>query len=209
MIIKVIDKIFCIITPQKSGISSVTSILSYPITKKTIHSKNINRQILSKYNSFFHVGGTLKEELEFVKKNNIKIDYLYGVIRDPLDRFESAYKDRVLKKNTDQFQDNSLEFIIENLQNFINLKKDFGLHARPQTRWLGDNPKIYDKIFNTLELNLKFKPFVEEVAGISIPETRLNVSNDNIKISFTQEQSDFLRQFYKKDFLFLDKLNKL
>ena len=74
------------------------------------------------------MGGTLKEELEFVKKNNIKIDYLYGVIRDPLDRFESAYKDS-FKKNTDQFQDNSLEFIIENLQNFINLKKDFGLHA--------------------------------------------------------------------------------
>jgi hypothetical protein len=205
MIIKVKDKIFCVIVPQKSGISTITNILGYPATKD-VRSKSQTRRTLRKQNRLLHIGGTLEEELDFAKENNIKIDYLYAVVRDPIDRFKSSYKDRVLKKNKDQFENQSLDFAIYNLGRLIKLERDFGKHARPQSRWLGSNPQEFDQIFSTYDLNTKFKPLVEEVAGISIPDIRENVSNDNITVELTPKQEEYLEQFYSKDYLFINSL---
>lgn len=206
MIIKVNDKIFCVIVPQKSGISTVTNILGYPVTGEII-SKSRTRRILKKNNSLYHAGNTLDIEMSFAKENNVNIDYLYAVTRDPLERFVSAYKDRILKKDTDKFEDKSLDFVIKNLSKLISSETDFGNHARPQSHWLGDDIAVYDKVFNTKLLNESFKPLVEKIANVSIPMIRENVSNDQININLTNEQKQYLKSFYSSDYKLLEKIH--
>lgn len=205
MIIRVHNKVFCVIVPQKCGISSVTNILGYPITGEII-SKSRTRRILKKKNHLYHIGNTLDIELSFAKENDISIDYLYAVVRDPLDRFISAYKDRILKKDTDGFGDKSLSFAIENLPTLISSETDFGLHARPQSHWLGNSIAIYDKVFDTRDLNKTFKPLVEKAANVSIPQMRENVSDDAINIELTPEQKKYLQTFYSSDYALLEQV---
>lgn len=206
MIIKVVDKNFCVIVPQKCGISTVTNILGYPITGE-ITSKTRTRRMLRNKNHLHHLGNTLDIEMSFAKENGINIDYLYAVTRDPIERFVSAYKDRILKKDTDGFTDKSLEFAIENLPSLISSATDFGLHARPQSHWLGNDIRIYKKVFNTHDLNSTFKPLVEKVANVCIPQIRENVSNDEINIELTPEQKQYLYNFYSSDYALLEQIH--
>jgi len=203
LIIRVHNKVICIIVPQKSGISTVTNILSYPITKE-VTSKSRARRILKRNNALLHVGSTLKAEQIFAKENNIKIDYLYAVIRNPLDRFKSAYKDRIIVKNIDNFPDNSLDYALNNIKN---VSTDFGKHARPQTEWLGKDLKVFDKVFDTYKLNSDFKPLIEKLTGVAIPEVKENsTSYANIKVEINEEQREIINNFYKDDYLIFNSL---
>ena len=205
MIIKVKDRIYCVIVPQKSGISTVTNILAYNVTN-SIDTKTRSRRFLKRNQLLYHVGSTLEEELNFVKENNIKLDYLYGVVRNPLDRFISSYKDRILKKGHDRLTDTSLDFAINNLHRMISKNTDFGKHSRLQTYWLGNNPKIYDRVFDTYELNTLFKPLIETYIEKDIPIVRENVSDDNIVVTPTALQEQSIKLFYKPDYDFLTSL---
>lgn len=151
-----------------------------------------------------HVGSTLKEEQTFARDNDIKIDYLYAVIRNPLDRFKSAYKDRILVKNIDKFPDTSLDYALYNIKN---VNTDFGKHARPQTEWLGKDVKVFDKVFDTYNLNLEFKPLIESLSGITIPEVKENsTAHANVKVELNKKQKEFVDNFYKDDYLIFNSL---
>lgn len=204
MIIKVKNKNFCVIVPQKSGISTVTNILGYPTTGK-VTTKSQIRRVLKRQNMLYHIGSTLDVELDFANENNIKIDYLFGIYRDPIERFKSAYKDRVIKKNKDQFIDGSLDYIIDHLENLVSSNTDFGMHARTQTTWLGDDFTIFDKVFHINDLNTFFKQIVEDVSDVEIPDIRSNSSNDDILV-LDIDQINKVKKFYKKDLDFISSL---
>ena len=201
MIIKVKEKYICVIVPQKSGISTVTSILAYPHVNQ-IYNKTITRNLLEKDDLLFLLGGSIYENISFIKSNNIQIEHYIGIYRDPIERFISAYKDRVLKKNKDNFKDKSLNFVLSNLPYLIQKKTDFGNHARPQFFWLGEK-KYYNKIISTHELNTIFKPIIENISDTKIPDIKQNTYIQGINVNLSDQQILFLKNFYSSDYNFI------
>ena len=75
----------------------------------------------------------------FQKFSVINVDYKCCIIRDPVERFLSAYRNRILYHKDEKFKDYTIDMILEKLE-----KKQFNnIHFRPQIYFLGDNLNYY------------------------------------------------------------------
>lgn len=204
MIIRINNNNYCIVVPQKSGISTITNIVGYDLISSlytkdyaNFPTKSKVRKVMDNHNRLIYVGDT--DDIVFAKENNIKIDFTFGVVREPISRFKSCYRDRVVKKNKDKLKNNSVDFVVNNLQQLIDSGTDFGMHARPQVDWLGKNYEIYDSIIKTKQINLKLKPLISKELGINIPDIRSNKSGHS-EIYLNRKNISILKEFYKEDY---------
>jgi hypothetical protein len=115
----------------------------------------------------------------------------FCLVRDPVERFVSAYTNRELfhNKNTKRTFDEYLNDIL----------KKFDHHTTPQTHFYGKSPDIFTHIFNLKSID-KLKILLEDVSDIKLPSLKLQISGNFEKINPTYEQIQIIKYIYSEDY---------
>ena len=130
----------------------------------------------------------------------INVDIKCCIVRDPIKRFISAYKNRILYHHDIQFKDHSVDMIIEKLENnnFENR------HFLPQVYFLGEDLSYYTFWSTTEDLSF----FVEQVNDFfsrKINFPKIQTGGSDIKIKLTKSQISKIEKIYAKDFKLIQK----
>jgi len=182
-----------VLCPNKAGNSSVIDIICYPFYNKFLARTGRDALVGKKY---------------FTEKKHdalqIQIDKKIAIVRDPIERLKSCYVNRVLQMNKGNIQNKvkSWNYFVYNLENIQNLYIDIKKHSEPQNILLG-YPENFDYIFNSNDINFKFKTLINNLSGVNIVGTSnqkasptklketIKISNDEIKI---------IKKIYDKDY---------
>ncbi len=132
----------------------------------------------------------------------IKADYKCCIIRDPLKRFLSAYKNRILFHKDLQFRNYSIDMILEKLENSLFENK----HFLPQSYFLGNSLNYFSFYADTKNIS-KFEEKVNEFfeKKVSFPKIQTQGSDKNIELNINQISR--VRQIYKNDYKLLSSQN--
>lgn len=127
-----------------------------------------------------------------------------AVVRDPVDRFLSAYNNRVLWHQDNDFQNLSIKGVISNLKqnNFQNL------HFLPQTYFLGSDPNYFTKISIMPSMN----GMIDEICNffekkLSLKQLQTNHGLNPISKVELKEYIDDLKIIYYEDYKFINSIN--
>jgi hypothetical protein len=129
----------------------------------------------------YHTKNFNKVKLTSEQKNY----YKFCVVRDPVDRFVSAFVNRILvekrhyKNNSDHKQDFILwkkkkfrEYptIYQFLKNYENYNEnmDLNFHFRPLTSYLGNDPSFFDDVYDISELKSKLIPKLQSITNTKL-----------------------------------------
>ena len=123
------------------------------------------------------------------------VDEKCCIIRDPLKRFISAYKNRVLFHKDVGFQNLNINEIIERMENnsFDNR------HFLPQTYWLGNNLKYFTIVSNISNIEI----FINGVNNffqnkVEFPRIQTGGTVENIELN--NNQISKLKKIYSSDY---------
>ena len=137
-----------------------------------------------------------KQPFSKISENFIKC----CTIRNPIKRFLSAYKNRILYHKDKDFENHSIDQILTKLDNGSFQNK----HFLPQTFFLGNNLRYYDFYANVNNIKL-FQIRVNEFFNKKINFPKVQTGGGDIKIDLTSEQISKIEKIYEKDFLFIEK----
>lgn len=123
------------------------------------------------------------------------VDEKCCIVRDPLKRFISAYKNRILFHKDAGFQNLNINEIIEKMENnsFDNR------HFLPQTYWLGNDLKYFTIVSNISNMKI----FINGVNNffqneVEFPRIQKGGTDDNIEL--TNNQITKLKKIYSSDY---------
>ena len=127
--------------------------------------------------------------------SKIDVDEKCCIVRDPIERFISSYKNRILFHKDSGFKNHNIDEIIEKLENNMFENK----HFLPQTYWLGNNLKFFTIVANVKNL----KSFVDGVNNffqnkIEFPKIQIGGNKERIKLN--QNQIKKLKKIYLSDY---------
>ena len=130
----------------------------------------------------------------------INVDIKCCIIRDPIKRFISAYKNRILYHRDIQFKDHSVDMILEKLENnnFENR------HFLPQVYFLGEDLSYYTFWSTTEEVSF-FAEQVNDFFSRKIIFPKIQIGGSDIKIKLTSLQISKIEKIYSKDFKLIKK----
>ncbi len=125
----------------------------------------------------------------------IDVDEKCCIIRDPLKRFISAYKNRILYHKDIAFQNLNIDEIIEKLENNLFDNR----HFLPQSYWLGYNLEYFTIVSNISNM----KVFINGVNNffqnkIEFPKIQTGGVGENINL--TNSQITKLKKIYSSDY---------
>lgn len=134
----------------------------------------------------------------FRKFSIVKTDLKCCIIRDPIDRFISAYKNRILYHKDNEFKNFSIDMILDRIEseNFENI------HFRPQTYFLGNDLKYYSFYSNVNNIKY-FEEKVNEFFGKKEEFPKIQVGGNEFNIKLTSKQLERITAIYKDDFIYL------
>ena len=142
-------------------------------------------------------------DLDFINKETFSQFYKFSIVRDPLDRVVSAWKD--LTKSIDYNKKNINFFILNILPNYISEKNYF---FKSQKDFLFDpntGKILVDNIFKFNELKSDWEK-VKKATGIKLNLTYRNKSK-NREIDVSENCKLLIKELYKEDYYFLQKIN--
>lgn len=141
----------------------------------------------------------LVSKYETPPSNDQKIRFC--IVRDPIDRFISAYTNRILFHKEPDVAYLGLDYFIENMNNLMRPEKyrNARLHFQPQTTSIGKDPSIYTHIFNFKEIYM-VKKLLEEYTHTTLPDIHLQQSKDIQKPILTNDQIYKLEKIYQIDY---------
>ena len=123
------------------------------------------------------------------------VDEKCCIVRDPLKRFISAYKNRILFHKDAGFQNLNINEIIERMENnsFDNR------HFLPQTYWLGDDLRYFTIVSNISNMKI----FINGVNNffqnkVEFPRIQKGGTDENIEL--TNSQITKLKKIYSSDY---------
>jgi len=129
------------------------------------------------------------------KFQKVETDFKCCIIRNPIKRFISAYKNRILFHKDEKFYNLSMDEIIEKLENglFENT------HFLPQNYFLGNNLDYFNIVADVENINL-FEKKINDFFGkeIKFPQIQKGGKEFNVKLNITQIEK--LKKIYKNDF---------
>ena len=130
----------------------------------------------------------------------INVDIKCCIVRDPIKRFISAYKNRILYHRDIQFKDHSVDMILEKLENnnFENR------HFLPQVYFLGEDLSYYTFWSTTEEIGF-FAEKVNDFFSRKIIFPKIQTGGSDIKIKLTKSQTSKIEKIYAKDFKLIQK----
>ena len=130
----------------------------------------------------------------------INVDIKCCIVRDPIKRFISAYKNRILYHRDIQFKDHSVDMILEKLENnnFENR------HFLPQVYFLGEDLSYYTFWSTTKEVRF-FAEQVNDFFSRKIIFPKIQIGGSDIKIKLTSLQISKIEKIYAKDFKLIKK----
>jgi hypothetical protein len=129
----------------------------------------------------------------------------FAVVRDPVERFISAYTNRIVNLNTvgEIFP---ISYLIDNFDNIINDKKynDIVHHLKPLSFFCGKDPTIFTHIFNIRQFG-EIKKLLETTYGVSLPDIHLHKNNPSDKPVLTLKQIHWIQRRYSEDYKLYEK----
>ena len=150
------------------------------------------KKIHEKYKGKQDIIHFLPSYTEFKK---INVDYKCCLVRDPIKRFISAYRNRILYHKDNAFKNHSVDLIIEKLEN-----KNFeNKHFLPQNYWLGNDLKYFDIVANTNNITF-FVRKINEFFKKEIDFPKMQIGGKEFKISLNNSQVDKLKKIYENDY---------
>ena len=133
-----------------------------------------------------------------VLTHNQKIRFC--IVRNPVERFVSAFTNRILFHKKPPVDLTIGEFI-NNFDFLLNQKSftDTRLHFTTQVSYIGNNPNLYTHIFNIKKL-YKVKELLETYTSINLPSLHLQKSGNVIKPVLNKQQIEWVKNKYKIDY---------
>ena len=130
----------------------------------------------------------------------INTDYKSCIVRDPLERFISAYKNRVLFHKDPGFYNHSVREVIEKLENG-NIENK---HFLPQSFFLGNNLAYFD-IVGSLSNIKSFEVKVNSFFGQKKIFPKLQTGGREQQLSLSQDDKKRIMRIYSDDYNLIDK----
>ena len=147
--------------------------------------------------------------------------FIFAVVRDPLSRLLSCYKNRVLFHNdigkdkqayklcqqTGLSEKPDINTFVKNLDFYQRCCPSIQHHSRPQVDYLGHNLNFYSKIYPTDKINSELWNDLSDIVGESIPAPKIKLqtggSQKNID-ELTSENSLKIKRLYAADYKFIE-----
>jgi hypothetical protein len=135
------------------------------------------------------------------------------LVRDPVDRFISAYSNRVVhhkelssEKTGPNFKNKGLEhnpgidLFIDRFDDYYNASGSIFHHMRPMVDFLGEDASYFSKVYSIEELN-KFVIDISEHMGVDLTIGRHQTGGPKLKKeNLTETQLIKIKSFYKNDY---------
>jgi hypothetical protein len=135
-----------------------------------------------------------------------KADFRFCVVRDPVERFVSGYSNRVL-----HFGDTPEVDFDEFVEKFSYYYRKFPRikhHFLPQIFFIGKRPEYFTNIFWISEME-EVREFLSSISKKEIGLGPRQSGGSDRKPVPNEEQIQFIRDFYKQDLIFLEKMRRL
>jgi len=181
---------------NKCGSSSCISIMGFPFLGSFKYRKDTNQIDRKNWKVV---------SLSKISDNLSHYPIRIVIVRDPIERFISCYKDRVIQRNKDKVKDTVKDFsyFVNHIEVIRTKYRDIQRHTEPQVKSYGLNQKIFTHIINTKHINDRFIPLIEEVSHTqNIPIVYHKNSFPVPEIILTEEEKQKIKKFYEIDYKF-------
>jgi len=189
------QKILYVACSKKVGSTSVTSILGFPRAKK--HMARQMKHVLA-HDEWWKTPARSPYKLT-------EVDYRYALVRDPVQRIVSCFKDRVMLKNRGNIKSevDNWEDFITNLDYFREKYIDLKRHSLPQVVVLKKDPSFYDNVYLTQEIGTRFLNDVSDISECKIIPIQTKTSSQvKVSVNVTKEHIDIIRDYYSDDYTY-------
>ena len=181
---------------NKSGSSSAIAMLAYPLLGEIKYRDQRRPLMMQRKWKECHLH-QIQNQAE--KTFPVRI----AIIRDPVERFISAYKDRVKQRNKDSTREwvTDFDFFINNIDYIRSRSRDIRNHTQSQTVSLGSNPAFYTDIILTKDIDTKLKQKIEEVSQVSnVPTPREKNSDRIAQVVPTADHVKQIKKLFEDDY---------
>ena len=127
--------------------------------------------------------------------SKIDVDEKCCIVRDPLKRFMSAYKNRILFHKDAGFRDLNINEIIEKME----INSFDNRHFLPQSYWLGNNLKYFTIVSNISNMEA-FINGVNNFFDNKVEFPRIQTGGNEKNINLTGNQISKLKKIYSSDY---------
>lgn len=127
--------------------------------------------------------------------------------RDPVERFVSCYKDKILREN--RCNKISIDKLIDNFESIMTKHKSLHQHGRkvpflwyhfaPQAKQFGTNFDYYEEVFDLSEINTRVKEYLEDMWKINLPCLHTRKGN-SMDIQLSDSQKSIIKNIYDIDY---------
>ena len=138
----------------------------------------------------------------FTKFKKMNVDIKCCIVRDPIKRFISTYKNRILFHKDKNFFNHSIDLVIEKLENNLIENK----HFLPQTYWLGNDLSYFTFIGKTNDLS-DFINNINKFFGQNIRFPWIQTGGKKINVNLNSDQINKIKKIYEEDYFLLKDVN--
>mgnify|MGYP001208519889 FL=1 len=153
---------------------------------------NQTEKLHSKYKDKINLVDFYESKHMFEK---INVEFKSCIIRDPVKRFVSAFKNRILFHRDKEFYDHDVDLIIDKLENGLFENK----HFLPQNYWLGDNLNFFNIIGDVSNIE-NFTKEINNFFDKKISFPKIQTSGKEFIISLNIDQIKKIKKIYSNDY---------
>ena len=139
-------------------------------------------------------------------KYKVPMTEMVCIKRDPVDRFVSAFYDKVIKEGRikvtlDDFLNNFDEVLNKSTMKMNDGKTNFmRFHFEPQTYHFGTDRDSYHKVFDIREIGTGLKGYLESKWGVELPRIHARNSGGGRKFDLSKGQLTKVKEIYAQDY---------